>query len=345
MTIASTPWLQRAFERAMDAHAAGRLPHALLICGPERLGKRDLAGAIAQRLLCRQASATQHACGSCRGCTLFAAGTHPDHRNITFGLNDKGEPRTEITVDQMRALGEALVLTPQLGGAQVVVLHPAETLNRSAFNALLKTLEEPPPGRFLILVSDQPYRLPATIRSRCQRLDVKLPPIDEARAWLLATGASVNGASVRQADAALAVNLGHPGLARRDLQEDGLALRTSVAKDLAALAAGRERAMGVAQRWIEDRARQRLQIAAECLRDYAAQRARGEVGASRLALAGLPQDSDPRPLAVWFDEANRAQTLLSTTLRQDLLLGELLRLWCQASGSAAATVLPAPGRR
>ncbi|MCF5941746.1 DNA polymerase III subunit delta', partial [Xanthomonas perforans] len=82
----------------------------------------------------------------------------------------------------------------------------------------LKTLEEPSPGRYLWLISAQPARLPATIRSRCQRLEFKLPPAHEALAWLLS-----QGVSERAAQEALDAARGHPGLAAQWLREDGLA--------------------------------------------------------------------------------------------------------------------------
>lgn len=329
MSTPFAPWQRRAFDLAMQAHAQGRLPHALLLCGPARLGKRALGTALAQGLLCAT-TASLVACGQCRACTLFAAGTHPDYLEVSFELNDKGEPRSEITIDQMRALGAKLVLTPQFGQGLVVLLHPAEALNRSAFNALLKTLEEPLPGRYLILVSDQPFRLPATIRSRCQHLEVRLPSREEARDWLLASGVAA-----ARADEALRANAGHPGLARRDLDEGGLELRALVVEDLVALAAGRERAAAVAQRWDEDRLPQRLRCAAEGVCEYAAVRLAASGAPSRLILAGLSEDIDPRALMQWFDEANRVHDLLRSPLRRDLLIGELLRRWQQACSQGA----------
>lgn len=364
MSVALAPWQQRAFDRAMEAHQAGRLPHALLISGPELLGKRGLAETLAQALICASPMTSGGACGTCRACRMFAARYqrdpfetrpdespahpdghpgHPDVRFVGFAQNERSSPKKmfqELVIEQIRDLSAWLVLSPQTDRGKVVLIEPAHLLTTAAANALLKTLEEPVPGRYLILVSDRPQRLSATIRSRCQRLDVKLPSLEEARAWLLATGAAAIAA-----DEALAANFGHPGLARRDLQEHGAALRVSVAKDLVAVAAGRERAALVAQRWVEDRPAQRVQVAAESVRDFAAQRACADGSASRLVKAGLPPDTDPRPLAHWFDEANRVQSLLRTPLRQDLLLGELLRLWRQASGSTTAPVLPAPGRR
>lgn len=317
---ADAPWQARAYAQAMAAFDAGRLTHALLVCGPEGLGKRALANALARRLLCRTPDGA-NACGHCKSCELLAAGTHPDRYEETLEPNDKGDLKSEIAVAQIRRLGERLTLTPQLGQVQVALLHPAEAMNRSAFNALLKTLEEPPPGRYLILVSDQPYRLPATIRSRCQRLELRLPPQDEARAWL-----KQHAKNAAHIDEALDAAQGNPGLARSFLDEDGLGLRRAVADDLAKLAAGRDTALAVAQRWIADRAALRLRFAAALVRDHLAHRLGTRSEPDALARAGLAA-LDPVRAGTWFDQANRAQAWLGTPLKQDLQLVDLLRQW------------------
>ncbi len=123
------PWQQRPFERVLASHAAQRLGHGLLVCGPARLGKRALVEAIAARLLCTGAASGAPACCACRSCRLLAAGTHPDLHRISFALNDKGEPRTVITVEQMRELSDKISLTAQLGGAIVSLIDPADALN------------------------------------------------------------------------------------------------------------------------------------------------------------------------------------------------------------------------
>src|SRR5690606_39287788 len=101
-------------------------------------------------------------------------------------------------------------------------------MSDAAANALLKTLEEPVPGRYLWLLSANPARLPATIRSRCQRLEFRLPPADEAAAWLRARG-HADGVATE----ALAAARGHPGLADAWLRDGGMSLRREVAADLA----------------------------------------------------------------------------------------------------------------
>jgi DNA polymerase-3 subunit delta' len=311
------PWQERAYVRAAAAMDAGRLGHALLICGPAQLGKRAVADRLAYRALCRTPDAHGEACGSCRSCRLFVAGTHPDFTVVSFVMNkDNTRLRTEVVIDQIRALSASMSLTPQFGGAQVVIVDPADAVNPAALNALLKTLEEPQPGRYLWLVTSDPARLPATIRSRCQRIEFTLPPADEAMAWLQSQG---------HADAAAAEALtaarGHPGLADAWLRDGGMALRRQVTTDLKSLADGSASAAATAQRWAADEhAALRLRFAA----DHA------------VALAtGLTDPSRTRRLAAWFDAANRTRALLRTTVRTDLAIAELLLAWPLESGGKA----------
>lgn len=303
-----SPWQQRAYARMAEALASGRLGHAQLICGPSRLGKRDVAVRMARRVLCEAATGAD-ACGTCRSCRLFEAGTHPDYRFVSFVPNREGTKlRTEIVIEQMRELSSQLALTPQFGRAQVAVIDPADAINHAAANALLKTLEEPVPGRYLWLVSAHPMRLPATIRSRCQRVEFRLPPAEEASRWLAA-----QGHARAEADEALAAARGHPGLADAWLRDGGLALRKSVASDLQRLARGEAAPMELAQQWLADEgADLRLRHAA----DLAVERA-----------AGLTDPRHARSLAAWFDRANRSRDLLRTTVRADLVLIELLMAW------------------
>ena len=308
-TAAFAPWQRRVYDQATAALDSGRLGHGLLFCGPAQLGKRAVAERLAQRLLCQQRGADGEPCGSCRSCHLLAAGTHPDFQVISFVLNKEGTRlRTEIVIEQIRRLSEQMALTPQYGGAQIAIIAPADAINHAACNALLKTLEEPVPGRYLWLVSAHPARLPATIRSRCQRLEFRLPPQAESMAWLNAQGHSL--AAAREAlDAAR----GHPGLAHEWLQGDGLKLRREVAADLAKLGRGEASAGEVAQRWVGDEdAVLRLRHAAD------------------LAVAEAASLTDPvraRSLAAWFDQANRTRDLLRTTVRADLAVIELLLAW------------------
>jgi len=315
MTLA--PWLSASFDTLARAIAVGRVHHGLLLAAPAGLRKRELADAFAASLLCSARDATGQACGHCRSCTLLAAGTHPDLVRVGLELRDDGRPRTEILIDQLRRLAERLALSSQFGGWQVAIVDPADRMNAAAANALLKTLEEPASDTVIVLVADDASRLPATIRSRCQRVDVPAPDPADARAWLVAEG--VGGGD---ADAALAASLGNPGLALEWVRGDALTLRAACIEDLAKLAGGGRSAVDIAQRWAEDRPELRLWFAATLARDEAI--ALSGAGSGPI---GLTAPAQIPKLVAWFGQANRMRGMLSTALRGDLLLLDLLCAW------------------
>lgn len=319
------PWQQRVLDGALAALAEGRLGHALLFCGPAHMGKLAVATALARRLLCATPGPDGLACGQCRGCRLFAAGTHPDLKQVSFETNEKtGNLRSEIIVEQMRGLSEWFSLTPQMGGAQVALIQPADALNPAAANALLKTLEEPARDRYLLLVTDRPGRLVATIRSRCQRMEFRPPGGDEARAWLAAQGHSEPALSQ-----ALQAASGHPGLAADWLAGGGLALREAVRDALERIGAGRASPLDTAQAWLADgQAALRLRFAAELARDGLAARLTGREAPA------LTLPADVQKLSAWFDGVNRARDQLPVpALRHDLALAGLLLEWRNLVGN------------
>ncbi|MCQ6262347.1 DNA polymerase III subunit delta' [Alloalcanivorax profundimaris] len=220
------PWHRDEMQRLLDQHGQGRLPHALLFAGAAGIGKFRLAQALAQALLCEQPRGGL-ACGECGGCHLSAAGTHPDAQTLAPEAGANG-----IKIDQVRRLVEFAGRTAQYGGARVALIAPAEALNRSAQNALLKTLEEPGRGLVLLLVSDQPSLLLPTIRSRCQQRHLPLPGRDAALEWLTPQ------VGERDAPALLAAAQGAP-LRALGLQEaDWFAAREQLAGQLLAVARG-----------------------------------------------------------------------------------------------------------
>jgi DNA polymerase-3 subunit delta' len=310
--MSALPWHAADWARLQARRERGALPHALLLCGPAGLGKRAFAQCFVRGLLCERAPAGE-ACGQCRSCLLLDAGTHPDTTTLSFGLRKDGTPRTEIVVEQIRELSARLALSSQFGGWQVALIDPADAMNAAAANALLKTLEEPSAQTLLILLADAPWRLPQTIRSRCQRIEFNLPPTDAALAWL-------QGQGVAQPQAALEAALGNPGLALAWAQEGALERRAEVRRDLAALAAGRGEVAQMAKRWQDDEPAQRLWFAAQAAADERRAQA---------AQAALPLSSalDGEALAHWYDAANRTRDALRGPLRADLLLLELLAQW------------------
>ena len=311
------PWLGDAWRRLADAIQQQRVHHGLLIGAPGGFGKRLLADAFAAAALCTSRNANGHACGACRSCRLVAAGSHPDRVRITFELRDDGKSRTEITVDQMRMLSQRLSLSSQFGGLQIALIDPADRMNASAANALLKTLEEPATATIIVLIADDPSRLPATIRSRCQRIDIAAPSREDALVWL-----HTQRVDEARAAAAFDASLGNPGLALEWSRDETLAMRKTCIDDLAALTQGRQSAFEIAERWSADRPDTRLWFAGALARDAARSLARNEPGA--FGLTG--RDEIPK-LAAWFHRANRARGLLATTLRSDLIILDLMRRW------------------
>jgi len=184
------PWQTRVAAELLAKRDT--FPHALLIHGPRGLGKHALALGLAQGLLCETPRADGLGCGTCPGCHYAIAGQHPDLMRLELLQVDEETGELEavdhIKIDRVRGVIAALELSSHRQRARVAVIAPAERMNPEAANALLKTLEEPPAGAYLILVSDAPARLPATIVSRCRKLSAPRPSADEAKAWLDAQG-------------------------------------------------------------------------------------------------------------------------------------------------------------
>ena len=144
---------------------SGRLAHALLFHGEDRIGKRLVAKVLAQAVNCEASPALSppDACGICRSCHQIDIGSHPDVTMIE-ATSGKGE------TDQTREIESRFIYRPLIGTRKIVILDNADLLRHEAANALLKTIEEPPPDSLIILVSAQPELLLPTIRSRCQEL-------------------------------------------------------------------------------------------------------------------------------------------------------------------------------
>ena len=222
------PWLGTTWQRLLATRA--RPAQALLLAGPRGVGKGALALAWARALLCEAPLPDGAACGQCPACHWFDTGGHPDYRLVTLQekTGKEGETRmaTAIEVDQAREAVDFVQLSTYRAGFRVVLVDPADSLNLAAANALLKVLEEPPLNTVFVLVSDQPRRLLPTIRSRCTRLDIGLPPLDEAAQWLAEQGVA-DGMNL------LALSGGTPLDAQRWADSDELDERRGVLEGLA----------------------------------------------------------------------------------------------------------------
>jgi DNA polymerase-3 subunit delta' len=193
------PWLRSDWE-ALWGHPGG-LPHALLLAGPAGVGKRGFAEAVAARLLCESARGSARACGKCDSCRWLAAGNHPDFRRVIPEADaeeaegeegatkpEKAEKKksSQILVGQVRALADFVYVGAHRAQGRVIIVQPAEAMNVSAANSLLKILEEPPATVYFILVSDSYRKLLPTIRSRCRMQLLSRPDAAAAAAWLAA---------------------------------------------------------------------------------------------------------------------------------------------------------------
>ncbi|TKT79346.1 DNA polymerase III subunit delta' [Aquamicrobium sp. LC103] len=164
------------------AHAAGKLHHALLIAGPTGIGKATLAFHLAHHLLAHPDPADAPATlvrpdPSSQLHRLIAQGAHPSVLHLTRPMNEKTKAfKTVVTVDEIRRVNRFLSMTSHDGAYRIVIVDPADDMNTNAANALLKSLEEPPPRTLFILIAHSLGRLLPTIRSRCQV--IKLKPLE-----------------------------------------------------------------------------------------------------------------------------------------------------------------------
>ena len=226
------PWLSDTLARVRAIGA--RLSHALLIHGPQGWGEERIANALAIDLL---------ALAPGRDARTVA---HPDLRWL--------QPENGvIKVDAIRELVDFLVQTPQAAPRKIAVLEDADRMNPNAANALLKSLEEPPPDSFIALSTSAPERLLATVRSRCQEIRVRRGSDDEVRDWLGALGVDLEKAgywAMETGGAPFAV----ASAARRDQAPLWSSLERAAASPAAARAAAHELREGdlvdLLERWL-----------------------------------------------------------------------------------------------
>jgi DNA polymerase-3 subunit delta' len=234
------PWLTPSLMQLETALRAGNLGHAWLISGPAGVGKVNLALALASRLF-DAAAEPPGPLDANAALAAMAARHEPADRHPDLHWLFPEEDKETISVDQVRDVIERFALTAHGGGAKVVLVEPAEGLTTAAANALLKTLEEPTPRGYLLLTSHQPGRLPATVRSRCQHLALRVPDSATVARWLQAPATAVAAAqrSVGSSPLQLAAAV----------DDEEISLFNKLEADLTELAEDKLEPLTVAQSW------------------------------------------------------------------------------------------------
>ena len=308
-------WQKNLAESWLDRIDQGRLPHAVLLAGPVGVGKRAAAAWMATGRL-----------GKNPGLPLpqypFERPSHADLHWI-----EPPEDKTNILIDQIRELVSELQLTSYEGRGKVAVIEPANAMTTNAANSLLKTLEEPPGDALLILIADRTGRLPATVFSRCQRIDFAPPTEAEGLDWLdrLQPG-SRWGEALRAA--------GNAPLAAIAAAEQ-LDTNASLSRDFSGVGAGNLSPVEVAERW--------KQLEAGFVLDWLARQLRYAIlalGGGRDRAAGLTIDEsvvkrmDRRNLFCYLDTINRLRGQPKGAYNLQLTLEELLIDWADGLANA-----------
>jgi len=318
------PWQAELWQRVQARRRIDQLPHALLLCGVAGLGKLRFTNALAHSLVCAQPDAQGIACGTCAPCRLFLAGSHPDISRVS-----PEEEGKSISIEQIRALREFNALSSYGGGHKIVLIEPAERMTTAAANALLKTLEEPSGKTLMMLVTTRPSSLPATVRSRCQRLDFAVPPRAAGAAWLQQ---HLEACTVQDAATLLALAQGAP-LRALQLQQDGaLEQRAKLLADLRDIALGKSDPVAVAERWHKAGMKQAWLWISSCVNDMlrlkfdAAPSLLNNVDAAPL-LDELARKVDVQALFRWSDRVKQAQQEADVPLNQQMVLEDVLIAW------------------
>jgi DNA polymerase-3 subunit delta' len=246
------PWQSDAWSRVASLIAGNRLAHALLLAGPRGVGKAHFALGLASFLLCESPDPVRKPCGECRSCVQIAAGVHPNLLRLA-----PAEDKRDIAIDDVRALIDRLHLSSHYGQAKVAIIQPADSLNLSGVNALLKTIEEPPAATHLLLVAERWRALPATLRSRCQILRFAPPPAAQALAWLKQNHPGHSAA-------ALSTVVLAPMLAEQILEKETAEARAQWGRALLELAEGRMQALKLADKLKREEAQAGLEFWLYC---------------------------------------------------------------------------------
>lgn len=320
------PWNQDVWQNlTMEPERAN---HALLFNGNSGLGKRDLAIALAHFVLTDTHSQSE---------SLFSAGSHPDlhvimpevevHEGLLGSYANRylevhsGKPKRAITIEQVRRLSAALTTHPHISSHRVILILFAETMNRNASNALLKSLEEPPANTLFIVVTDEVSKLVSTIRSRCSVVNFYPPETSAAKAWLTHQRVIPEA----EIDTYLAMANNHPLAAIELFNGDYLTALKAVFSEVNSLWMRRAEVTAVAKSWQQLGALQTVEILQKLTTDLLRTRLTEKPATVffPVQMSWISSSStklDKQRLLDLVDELNEAKRLLATTVDELLVL-------------------------
>ena len=323
------PWNQEIWQNlTLDPE---RSNHALLFNGDTGLGKRDMAFALAHFVLTDTHAQSE---------SLFNAGSHPDlhvimpeveiQENLVgsfarrYTEQHTGKPKKTITIEQIRRLSQSLDTHPHISTHRLILIFHAETMNRNAANALLKSLEEPPANTLFLVVTDELSKLAKTIRSRCSLVNFRQPDFKSAKAWL-----EMNGTlPASDIDTYLSMSNNQPLEAIRLHEDDYLGALKTVFTDVNNLWMQRAEVTQVAKNWHDLGSAKSVDI----LQKLATDLLRSSLSESPNSVFFPVQQSWVSSVSSKFtnakimallDELNYAKRMLSTTVDELLVLETL----------------------
>jgi len=309
----------------LDRIELGRMPHAVLLAGPAGVGKRAAAAWIASQRLGIGAQ--------------FDMPQYPAEPLAHADLHwlEPLEDKKTIGVDQVRGLVDKMGLTSYKGSGKVAIIEPANAMTVNAANSLLKTLEEPPGDALLILVADRAGKLPATIFSRCQRIDFAVPAVTEGLEWLdrLQPGTSWPQALALAGNAPLAAI---PAL-------DQLDTHAAMGRDLAAVGRGSTSPLEVAAKWAKLEAPFVLDWLARQVQEGVLLASRGQkAGISGVIDESVLKRIDRRNLFCYLDIINGLRGQPAGSFNVHLTLETLLIDWAEGLKNTGQDPLRNPMR-
>jgi len=317
------PWQSSNWQNLTNSEQTKRLAHGLLFHGAEGIGKNDFAREFAHWLICEQPLADK-ACGECKACKLIQAESHPDL--LILSPEEEGKA---IKVDQIRELISKISLTAYGQGYRVIIITPADALNINASNSLLKTLEEPPANTVLILISDKPSKLMATIRSRTQMIRFDLPTEEQSLQWL-------NQQNIEKAELVLKLSAGAPLAAATMAEDDGLLIRDKLFDNWQELTLGKLDALESAAMWIKDGFKVIGNLPLNWVSSWIMDMVRSQQGGHMDSMANvdyaqtlqkLAGQVDLKALYGLLDRLNDTIRLTDTSANQQMLVEGLLLHW------------------